>query len=1495
MTVTTPPVVRNDPLAVEQAYQDGLIADRLPAWMRQADTARMTLLCNALQSSVAARQRLSAELARLQGIDEFVGTRLQAALGERFGLTEGFGKLQFIESFEKPLVGYAPVRVPLTVPEYYPIPLLEAALHNFTADQARGKGQPPGHCLRDGTATCLARPSAVQFAALCRELDLGKAYQQYLQDALAPCAEPLLTVVTQRMLFDALKARLEGVLDEAELQMVIGLCRDGRPGRLQGNRVIAKQLQVLGCQLQQIVVLDVRDERLAPLFTSSRRVLVYIPGDPMGPWSHHDSLATFARKVLGQRLREGDYQTFFQRFVLRRDSQRFFSQVINGYHDLAIWANIDLDERMQAYEEPLFFNLTAAGLAQIKLDAASIAMPVNQLDRKLQAENQQWLVMQAWTLLGIAGLFVTTIGVGLLAVTAFELLEEVYRAIEAWREDDVNAAAEHFRHVALGVASVAAVGAGAALVHRAWKGAAPVDAMVSTQLEDGSTCLWDADITAFRSDAPPNAATRDAQGVYRLADQTWIEMDGHHYPVHFRQSDQRWYLQTLRGHAPLLHHNGAGAWRLACEQPAQWDDTHRMFRRLGGSFASLSDQSIDQVLAIHELGADQLRAWHVRDRVPDATVVDTVMRLQLASRIERLADRLRAGQSATDVPVLQHLRLLDGAEGLEGEALGAFAWEQRRRLFEQMYDSMQDSDSSAVAILRRLFPSVHPRAAQALVQQASAADRERLSSTGRVPLRLAEAAHATARRIRLARVFEALQFDTPQTLDLARVVLEMVRHLPAYRTLHELDARGMEGLAQGRGRMSLVHLNGRFAVLAGNGQMLHEPGELFQVLADTCDPAQHEGMQPGSTFVAQMRQAVQRVAQQYRADVERLLLVDTRNTWFNPPRQLTDDRLGYPLSGRGSGQPRRLSRALQARLRKLYPEYTDAQLRSWIGQAPSSLTAIEQLLARLEGQLADLNRQLRTWVHQATDRDQRENRRFFRQALRDCWQRRSDGPQHSVVFNRDYRWSVYGARPGNLPELPATVRFEHVFVLSLRGMQVAQMPESFLAAFPNLRVLELPGNRLQRVPQALMQMPYLQCLDLFDNHITLDPGQSTVLASCERLSYLNLSHNPLGRLFSLTGLTRLSELYLCGTRVAQLPNGLLEHAALRRVDLRDNLMTALPEHFYQSRIWREGDVRLRGNPLTEAEQARFSQAFRAALTPVEPAAVVTTRLRWLDAVSAQQRGEMGACWDELEYLDGSADFFHLLGQLLHTADFQHSTGARYLAHRVLGMLQAMRSDVGLRAELFGNANQLTCRDSAALRFTDLELRLMAWHAQADALRGDRQHALLRLGRQLWRLEQVDRIALEDIQARLVTDPQLDQLEVLLGYRLALRDALELPVRTNSMTFVRLAGVQQPQVVRATAQVLGAETGQALAESLIDRDFWQTHLIQVSAARIDALNEPYHARLEALQEQRGRPEGERIDQMNALMHERQAAERELLLQLTLEALDAGDPQAGAPAR
>ncbi|MFP3408842.1 DUF6543 domain-containing protein, partial [Pseudomonas sp. SIMBA_065] len=89
-------------------------------------------------------------------------------------------------------------------------------------------------------------------------------------------------------------------------------------------------------------------------------------------------------------------------------------------------------------------------------------------------------------LLNLASFFVPGLGLPLLAVTAWELLGEVYHGFEAWHEGDRREALDHLTHVATDLAVLAATAAGVGVARRLWARSTQVDAMFPARLEDGT-------------------------------------------------------------------------------------------------------------------------------------------------------------------------------------------------------------------------------------------------------------------------------------------------------------------------------------------------------------------------------------------------------------------------------------------------------------------------------------------------------------------------------------------------------------------------------------------------------------------------------------------------------------------------------------------------------------------------------------------------------------------------------------------------------------------------------------------------------------------------------------------------------------------------------------------------------------------------------------------------------------------------------------------------
>jgi len=1487
--------------AFGQAFQDGIIAARLPAWMRTASEAQIQALGEAMDQSLASRQRADKLLSRIESLQAFTRQALGAAMQQRLKAGFDVERWDFLIGQREVVVNQQPVGVHLTQVSYRRIPLLEAALRNFTAAEASQDGQEHGSGLVSGQPGEHAPLSAVEFAALCRELDLGGRYQQHLEHVLGGETPLSLLADAQRcaMLVDAHQARIQGVLGEQELQLVAGLCRDRVPGRLEGAPVIAKRLQVLGCDLCDIVVLDVIDEGL--IFNSSKRVLVYIPGDPHGPWSAFESLQHFARAVLGQRLRKPGYRRFFSRFVRRRDSQTFFSTIIAGYQDLADWANIDLHEYMRPFPGALFESLAAMRIGRIKDDAAMIAVPVAKLDRAVQRVHDQRLAAEGWALLGLAGFFVPAIGMALLGVTVWELLGQVFHGVEAWQDGDTLQALKHLVNVARDLAVLAGVAAGVVVVRRSWDRCVLVDSLVPAQLEDGTVKLWNQDLTCYRSQTPPDGAVSDAAGVLRHDGKAWITMEGHHYRVRQRITDRRWQLVPPMPHiggqaqpgayAPLLRHNGAGAWRLWSEQPGEWADARYLFRRLGADFHALDDEQVDLALRLHGLGADDLRGLHVHGQAPEAGLVDTVQRMGIDLRIRDLVRRLRSGQQVDDPVALQQLRALPGAGELPDPALAEFAWRERRLLLHCVYEHLQAHERPACALLRRCFPGLHGRAAQALLAAASTADHRRLLDTGRIPLRLAEAARACALQVRAVRVCEALYLDTPQDSDLARVVIGLLDPLHGTTTgvrwqLYEGGLDGPRLLStgeEGSRSFDLVHLDGTFTLLDGHGARMAGPGELFEVLAHAYDDNLRSVMGIGEPFAHNLRVSLGRQALLRRAEVHRLLRAKAPGTWLRLPQRQADGRIGYPLSGRG---PRRSvgrflsqmrARALLVRLRDLYPTFSEADVRQWADALRQSGRDLHEELARLDDEIAALENSVFLWAEQPADGLVQQARDTVGEALSNCWRRQGIVGNHPRPLSNHFRLTVQGMRIGRLPDLPGQVSFSHVTELLLMDMELEEIPPSFWQAFARLQVLDLGGNHLSRVPPQLMRLAHLHELILINNRIVLDGPQAVTLSRCVHLVLLDLSCNPLGRTFSLARLDQLLRLDLRDTRIAQLPDALLELPQLVYADLRDNRINVLPAAFQLAPVHVRRRLRLAGNPCDARRIAGLQDNWPADYDP--DAQSLSPRQLWSEAVGAQHRGELLICWGRLEDEQGGERLFRVLRQLLRSEGFRQHP--RAMAHRVLGVLRAMAQSPELRQQLFDVANdEWGCQDGASWCFDNLEVSLLAWRAQAEA-QGQSERALLRLGRQLWRLEEVDRIAIADTRDRGL---EREASEVGLAYRIGLRQRLDLPINTEGMSYPEIAGVDGPSLERACDLVMARETQGRLASALVDRPFWQAYLERTYRDRFVAADAPFQLRLATVLEDESLPEGEQLEQSMTIRHEQQAARRTLMLALTQAALE-----------
>ncbi|QCI12830.1 hypothetical protein E6B08_16255 [Pseudomonas putida] len=158
-------------------------------WFAQASPARQQALRDAIAERDARRQALHAALAPLKGIVEFCEPLLSNRLNNEVSVTEALFVHQPFE-LKQPTTGPSPLGQ--TPPrERSPVvpkgaaqtrTLLEAALHNFTADN---EVHPFDRLQRSATdIQPIPGLTLAGFIDHCRRLDLGRAYQQHLAHVL---------------------------------------------------------------------------------------------------------------------------------------------------------------------------------------------------------------------------------------------------------------------------------------------------------------------------------------------------------------------------------------------------------------------------------------------------------------------------------------------------------------------------------------------------------------------------------------------------------------------------------------------------------------------------------------------------------------------------------------------------------------------------------------------------------------------------------------------------------------------------------------------------------------------------------------------------------------------------------------------------------------------------------------------------------------------------------------------------------------------------------------------------------------------------------------------------------------------------------------------------------------------------------------------------------------------------------------------------------------
>jgi Leucine-rich repeat (LRR) protein len=579
----------------------------------------------------------------------------------------------------------------------------------------------------------------------------------------------------------------------------------------------------------------------------------------------------------------------------------------------------------------------------------------------------------------------------------------------------------------------------------------------------------------------------------------------------------------------------------------------------------------------------------------------------------------------------------------------------------------------------------------------------------------------------------------------------------------------------------------------------------------------------------------------------------------------------------------------QLRLQRLDPLLTREQAIVALGRWREDGMTDVQIDARISQwhqRCVSLTQRLNGWLYIREIRAgnvtvSAQSRALAATRIREVWQEgliRHAGPGQTL--------SLHGLQLGDLPELGEP--FPGVTTLDLSGVLITEQGSNgFFWSFPRLQRLDLGSNELGAIPDAVLQLERLEHLGVGYNN--LPPAAAYPLLTNGRLHSLSLCSNGLstfdppdfGQIESLdlsyneiqdwpTRLLSAPELHVLnvsGNELAEIPAGLLDgsHDTLvAGIDLSDNEYLSLAA-FHELRDYMDlgGHEEAMGFPrdeidgwiaASEAPQSGLSDFDddsdggaggnighdpHAAVPPVEPLLdplgdTSTEALEpWLVGSSDEQAMARRRIWAQLAEETDHERFFQLLAMLQDTFDFKYARAD--LTRRVWNVMEAASENGELRQLLFQHAETHgTCIDGRTLTFSELEVRVSVFQALRDIppnrpkLRGQ---ALLRLSRQLFRLDRVETLAEAAGHGR-------DRAEVRLRYRIGLKggwgDGIDLPGQPTHMAFgAPIAGERAAQM---RASILEAERSDALATFMTSREYWTTYLEERYPEQIMEINE-----------------------------------------------------------